>query len=164
MLYPLYVGTYRISSPFGPRGGVLHRGADFAAPEGTSIFAVEDGVVVEARGADAPDQHGWVNGFGGWIVIDHIFKGKKVSTVYGHLYPKDILVRVGQKVSRGQLIGFVGNNGQSTGAHLHFEIWPDGRLTGGTAVDPMPWLGVENVPTVPVDPAYPEAGFCCRLG
>ncbi|GAB4590225.1 hypothetical protein Ntsu_80570 [Nocardia sp. IFM 10818] len=121
---PLAEGTYTVSSGFGPREGGDHMGVDLAAPEGTPIFAATDGVVVAAGAA---------SGFGHWIVIDTTDEsGKALSTVYGHMYASGVKVQVGQTVSAGQHIADVGNDGQSTGAHLHFEVVPGGRLTGGS--------------------------------
>ncbi|MGW6728756.1 peptidoglycan DD-metalloendopeptidase family protein [Nocardia sp. NPDC055029] len=128
---PMAEGTYTPTSGFGPRWGTQHRGQDFGADEGTSIYAAADGVVVEA---------GPAGGFGQWIIVDHNINGESVSTVYGHMWEKGVLVRSGDTVKAGQKIAEVGNNGESTGAHLHFEVWPGTRLGGGTAIDPMPWL------------------------
>ncbi|MEU7631880.1 M23 family metallopeptidase [Nocardia sp. NPDC049220] len=119
-----------------------HRGIDFAGPLGTPIFAMADGVVVAA---------GTASGFGQWIVIDHRIGGKLVSTVYGHMYPEGVHVNSGDTVRAGQHIADEGSNGESSGPHLHFEIWTSsdssasadsggGRLSGGTDVDPMPWI------------------------
>jgi hypothetical protein len=128
--YPLAEGTYRISSGYGPRGGTMHRGVDFAAPVGTPMDVVADGVVREAGPAD---------GFGLWAVVDHHAPdGSLYSTVYGHNDRN--LVTAGQVVEAGDQIATVGNRGQSTGPHLHFEVWPGGRLDGGTSTDPIPWL------------------------
>lgn len=117
------------SSPFGPRNGGQHNGTDYpGGGEGQPIFAFADGVVVRSGPAD---------GFGQWIVIDHNLGGKRVSSVYGHMWPDDLLVRAGQQVKAGQPIARVGNNGHSTGPHLHFELWEGGRF-GGRPVDPHP--------------------------
>ena len=122
-------GTYTLSSGYGPRWGEFHRGVDFAAPIGTPIYAAMDGVVVDA---------GPASGFGLWIVIDSN-DGGPVSTVYGHMYV--LAVAKGDKVRAGQRIADVGNNGYSTGPHLHFEVWPGGKLQpGGQSVDPQQWL------------------------
>ncbi|WP_237707847.1 peptidoglycan DD-metalloendopeptidase family protein [Hoyosella subflava] len=83
---------------------------------------------------------GPASGFGNWIIIDHTIDGKPYSTVYGHMWDDGVAVQVGDTVTAGQHIGEVGNNGQSTGAHLHFEVWEGGRLAGGTETDPQPWL------------------------
>jgi murein DD-endopeptidase MepM/ murein hydrolase activator NlpD len=98
----------------------MHEGIDLAAPTGTPIYAASDGIVV---GATAN------GGYGNWIRIDH---PRKLSTVYGHLSEFALGIKEGAEVSQGDLIGFVGNTGRSTGPHLHFEI-----LSGGKAVDPL---------------------------
>ena len=98
----------------------MHDGADLVAPTGTPVYAASDGVVIGA----APN-----GGYGNWIRIDH--QGK-LSTVYGHLSSFAPGIQEGARVSQGELIGFVGNTGRSTGAHLHFEI-----LSNGKAVDPL---------------------------
>lgn len=131
MAYPLDPATCRLTSGFGMRAGVLHRGMDFAAALGTPIYAVADGTVVESRSG--------VSGFGCWVWIRHTINGERVDSISGHMYPADLLVTAGETVRRGQLIARVGNNGQSTGPHCHFEVWAGGRL-GGSTVDPAPWL------------------------
>ena len=98
----------------------MHEGIDLAAPTGTPIYAASDGIVVGA----APN-----GGYGNWIRIDH---ARNLTTVYGHLSEFAPGIREGVPVSRGELIGFVGNTGRSTGPHLHFEI-----LSNGKAVDPL---------------------------
>ncbi len=98
----------------------MHDGADLVAPTGTPVYAAADGVVIGAA---------LNGGYGNWIRIDH--QGK-LSTVYGHLSSFAPGIQEGARVSQGELIGFVGNTGRSTGAHLHFEI-----LSNGKAVDPL---------------------------
>lgn len=100
----------------------LHEGIDIGAPLGTPIRAVAAGKVIESRPA---------SGYGYIVVIDH----GGLSTLYAHVYPQDVTVRVGQSVKRGQVIAAVGNNGQSTGPHLHLEVIKDGRT-----VDPKPYF------------------------
>ena len=140
---PLKAGDYQVSSRFGPRGSEMHQGVDFAAPIGTPIYAAATGVVAEA---------GPASGFGTWIVVD-IDSGKQ-SNVYGHMRPADLKVRKGQRVSAGQQIAAVGNEGQSTGPHLHFELWTAGtRLGGGRPVDPLPWLRGAAQPSGVAPPA-----------
>ncbi|MCU1689865.1 MAG: Peptidase, partial [Jatrophihabitantaceae bacterium] len=126
---PLSPGSYSISSCFCARWGTFHDGDDLAAPLGTPILAIGAGSVVAA---------GPASGFGNWVVIDH---GNGAFSVYGHM--RTLTVSVGQTVSPGQLIAYVGNEGQSTGAHLHLGI----RLGGinGTAVDPQVWLAQRGV-------------------
>lgn len=139
------------TSGFGPRGGTMHQGIDRAGPEGTDIFAFTDGRVVAAGPAE---------GFGNWIILDHQIDGKVYSSVYGHMREAGVLVKVGDQVSAGQRIATIGNAGQSTGAHLHFEIWEGGRLPdgAGTAVDPAPWIDRaaevgEATPAAPENPS-----------
>ena len=116
-----------ITSGFGPRvhpiyGDVrMHTGIDFGASTGTPIHAAADGVVVSA---------GPLGGYGNATVIDH---GNGLATLYGH--QSSIAVAPGQRVSRGQVIGYVGCTGLCTGPHLHFEV-----RVRGTPVDPMQYL------------------------
>lgn len=124
---PLADGTFKLTSGFGPRGNSMHQGIDLAASVGTNILAAMDGTVAAA---------GPASGFGQWIVVDSQTRTGRVSTVYGHMYPDGVLVHQGESVTEGQHIANVGNNGQSTGPHLHFEFWEGGRLSQGHAVDP----------------------------
>ena len=146
---PMTPGSFRLTSGFGPRTNPVtgvaqgHRGQDLAAPAGTPITAAAAGVVVEA---------GPAAGFGQWIVLDHRIDGRLVSTVYGHMWPEGVGVTTGQQVQAGQVIGRVGSNGQSTGPHLHFEVWEDGRF-GGRAVDPVPVLAEPGAGQGPVEPS-----------
>jgi murein DD-endopeptidase MepM/ murein hydrolase activator NlpD len=110
-----------ITSPFGWRWGRMHEGIDLGAPYGTPIVAAAAGTVIYA---------GWLGGYGNLTVIDH---GEGLSTAYGH--QSQIAVSVGQQVAQGQVIGYVGSTGHSTGPHLHFEV-----RVGGQAVDPLGYL------------------------
>jgi len=112
---------FRFTSGFGQRWGRLHAGADFAAPIGTPVYSTADGVVVSA---------GWASGYGRLIKIQHEFG---IETRYAHL--NKIHVKVGQRVSRGERIGDMGNSGRSTGPHLHYEV-----RVGGTPVNPMTYI------------------------
>ncbi|MCF7700008.1 M23 family metallopeptidase [Loktanella sp. M215] len=113
--------SFRFTSGFGKRWGRMHEGTDFAAPIGTPVYATADGVVVHA---------GWSSGYGRLIKIQHEFG---IETRYGHL--NALKVKVGQRVSRGERIGDMGNSGRSTGPHLHYEV-----RVGGTAVNPMTFI------------------------
>jgi murein DD-endopeptidase MepM/ murein hydrolase activator NlpD len=94
---------------------IMHQGIDFAAELGTAVHAAADGVVTGA----APN-----GGYGNWIEIEH---EEKLSTLYGHLSSFAPGIVPGVRVQRGDLIGFVGNTGRSTGPHLHFELWSNGK-------------------------------------
>ncbi len=113
--------NFRYTSGFGPRWGRLHAGTDFAGPIGTPIYATADGVVTHA---------GWSSGYGRLIKIRHDFG---IETRYAHLNAMD--VRVGQRVSRGERIGAMGNSGRSTGPHLHYEV-----RVNGNPVNPMTYI------------------------
>jgi murein DD-endopeptidase MepM/ murein hydrolase activator NlpD len=119
----------RLSSGFGSRWGVLHAGIDLAAPMDTPEYAAMDGVVLEA---------GPASGFGLAVYIQH---DNGDVTVYGHM--DQILVSPGQVVRAGDTIALLGNRGQSTGPHLHFEVHVGG--INGAKVDPIPWLRERGV-------------------
>ena len=115
----------RTSSCYGWRWGALHGGVDIAAPIGTPIYAAHSGVVARA---------GTATGFGYAVYI----RGDDGAvTVYGHV--NQYFVRAGERVVAGELIAEVGNRGQSTGPHLHFEVHPGGAMYGGQT-DPVPWM------------------------
>ncbi len=97
----------------------MHAGLDFAAPQGTPIYATADGVVTLAGNTG--------NGYGNHVVINH---GYNYETLYGHMVR--VKVRQGQKVNRGEVIGWVGSTGKSTGPHCHYEVHKN-----GTPVDPI---------------------------
>lgn len=90
-----------------------HQGMDIAGPAGSAIRATADGVVKLA---------GWAGGYGSVVVIDH---GLGYSTRYGH--NRQLLVRTGDKVRRGQIIALMGQTGKATGPHCHYEVWYNGR-------------------------------------
>ena len=120
LVNPLRSG-YRLSSPFGPRGGRLHKGLDFASSLNTPIYATADGTV---------NFSGTQSGYGNVVVLDH---GGGYETYYAHLNRR--LVTEGQTISRGDRIALMGNTGRSTGVHLHYEIRKD-----GVAVNPMIYI------------------------
>ncbi|MFW2210750.1 peptidoglycan DD-metalloendopeptidase family protein [Corynebacterium amycolatum] len=133
--HPLAEGTGTLSSGYGPRWGTHHNGQDYAAPLGTPIYAVADGTIIEGRDR-AP---GSVTGFGNWVWQDSQATCGK-DFIYGHMRHADILVRKGDRVKAGQLIARVGNEGQSTGPHLHFEVWGAPGRIGGKHENPTNWL------------------------
>jgi len=111
----------RLSSNFGVRKhpilgyNKMHRGTDFAAPEGTPIMASGDGKIIRAR---------WCGGGGNCIKIRH---NSTYSTVYAHLKNFSRGIREGVRVKQGQIIGYVGSTGMSTGPHLHYEVIINGK-------------------------------------
>ncbi len=126
---PLYVMPTKgiFTSNFGYRWGVLHAGIDLANSIGTPILAVSDGVVIDA---------GPTAGYGMWVKLRH---PDGTVTLYGHV--NTTLVSVGQQVMAGDQIATMGNRGNSTGPHLHFEV-----LLGGTErIDPVPWLATRGL-------------------
>ena len=120
-------GTF--TSGFGPRWGTFHNGIDIANPIGTPIYSIMDGEVISS---------GPAQGFGHWIRIRH---DDGTISVYGHMPGDQLLVNVGDRVSAGQQISVIGNEGHSTGPHLHFEVHPG----GGAAVDPVPWFAQRGI-------------------
>lgn len=111
-----------LTSPFGTRWGRLHAGIDIGVPIGTPIHASASGTVFFC---------GVMGGYGNVVLIDH---GNGLVTLYGH--QNNLACSNGQRVGSGQVIGYSGNTGHSTGPHLHFEV-----RRNGTAVDPMQYLG-----------------------
>ncbi len=97
----------------------FHAGLDFTAPQGTPIYATANGIIKEA-GYNA-------GGYGNHVIINH---GYGYETLYGHMYR--IKARVGQKIKRGEVIGYVGSTGKSTGPHCHYEVHKSGQ-----PVDPV---------------------------
>lgn len=129
---PLYmpVSGARVSSGYGRRVhpvthevGKMHTGVDLAVPEGTPIHAADEGTVTLAE---------WWSGYGYCVIIDH---GGGMWTLYGHIRSGGIKVKVGEHVSRGQVIAESGSTGRVTGPHLHFEV-----RENGSPVNPMPYL------------------------
>jgi len=118
LVWPLS-GT--LTSGFGYRWGRMHEGIDISVPEGTPVRAAKSGTVILAS---------YYGGYGNYICVDH---GGGLSTCYAHL--SGYASSSGQRVSQGQVIGYSGNTGSSTGPHLHFEV----RINGA-AQDPMGYL------------------------
>ena len=126
---PLFVMPTKgiFTSNFGYRWGVLHAGIDLANSIGTPIYAVSDGVVIDS---------GPTAGYGMWVKLRH---ADGTVTLYGHV--NTTLVSVGEQVMAGDQIATIGNRGNSTGPHLHFEV-----LLGGTdRIDPVPWLATRGL-------------------
>lgn len=117
-----------VSSPFGKRAqptkgaSTNHKGMDIAAPINTPVFSPANGLVIFA---------GWQGGYGKTIEIDNGYiNNKKVSSLFGHL--NSWIVQNNQAVTKGDLIGYVGSTGVSTGSHLHFEVKEDGKQVNPT--------------------------------
>lgn len=121
-----------ISSGFGERAAPCrycssyHQGLDFNPGSGTPIFAIADGVVIQAEHS---------GGFGNHAIIEHVINGQRVTSTYAHMTTGSSPLVVGEQILVGDFIGTVGSTGTSTGAHLHFEIRID-----GIAIDPFAWL------------------------
>lgn len=98
-----------------------HKGVDLAAPTGTPIYATADGIVGKAQ---------WFSSYGLYIRIDH---GADLETRYAHM--SKLAVAAGERVKKGDVIGYVGSTGRSTGPHLHYEVRID-----GVAVNPIPYM------------------------
>jgi murein DD-endopeptidase MepM/ murein hydrolase activator NlpD len=126
---PLFVMPTRgvWTSGFGYRWGVLHGGIDIANSIGTPILAASDGVVIDA---------GPTAGYGIWVKLRH---SDGTVTLYGHL--SSVLVNIGERVYAGDQIAKMGNTGNSTGPHLHFEV----LLNGTDRVDPVGWLAKRGI-------------------
>lgn len=118
-----------LTSPFGWRefDGSFHKGWDLAAAEGTPYHAAESGTVISSTNGG-----GWNGGAGNWVVVDH---GGGLVTKYMH--SSSTCVSAGEEVTRGQVIGYVGNTGNSFGAHLHFQV-----EMNGAAVDPAGYVEI----------------------
>jgi murein DD-endopeptidase MepM/ murein hydrolase activator NlpD len=125
------VENLAMSSDFGMRvhpvlgGRRMHKGVDLPAPVGTPIHATADGVVSRAD---------WFSSYGLYVSIEH---GGNLETRYGHM--SRLNVAAGQQVHKGDVIGYVGTTGRSTGPHLHYEV-----RVAGEAVNPVPYMQVES--------------------
>lgn len=121
------VDDARMSSSYGMRNHPVlrrrarHKGVDLAAPTGTPVYATADGIIGRAD---------WFSSYGLYISIDH---GADLETRYAHL--SRLAVAAGDRVKKGELIGYVGSTGRSTGPHLHYEVRVD-----GVAVNPIPYM------------------------
>ena len=121
------VKNFKLTSSYGFRSDPFrgrrtrHKGIDMAGPIGTPIYATADGIVGRSQ---------WVRGYGKYIEINH---GNAIQTRYGHM--SRLNVRANARVKSGDLIGFMGSTGRSTGSHLHYEV----RING-EAVNPVPFM------------------------
>ena len=128
----------RLSSSYGMRKhpilgyNKMHRGTDFAAPEGTPIMASGDGVIIKA---------GWCGGGGNCVKIRH---NKTYQTVYAHMKNFSNLSIPGNRVKQGQVIGYVGSTGMSTGPHLHYEVIENGKKINSQLLKLPPGKSLEG--------------------
>ena len=126
------VDSPAFTSSFGMRthpvlgGRRAHKGVDLAMPAGSPIYATADGVISRAD---------WYSGYGLYVAIEH---GGELQTRYGHM--SRLNVEAGQQVRKGDIIGYVGSTGRSTGPHLHYEV----RIAG-VAVNPIPYMQGDSV-------------------
>lgn len=131
------VESATLTSGFGMRvhpvlgGRRAHKGIDLAQPTGTPVFATADGLVSRAE---------WFSSYGLYISLEH---GAEIQTRYGHL--SRLNVASGQMVHKGDIIGYVGSTGRSTGPHLHYEV----RIAGNS-VNPVPYLQGDALRSLPV--------------
>lgn len=116
-----------------------HKGVDLAAPTGTPIFATGDGMISRAS---------WYSTYGLYVSIEH---GGQIQTRYAHM--SRLNVAEGQRVRKGDIIGFVGSTGRSTGPHLHYEVRVD-----GAAVNPVPYMNSYQFVRESSDPALGRGG------
>ena len=128
----------RLSSSFGMRKhpilgyNKMHRGTDFAAPEGTPIMASGDGVIIKA---------GWCGGGGNCVKIRH---NKTYQTIYAHMKNFSNISIPGNRVKQGQVIGYVGSTGLSTGPHLHYEVIENGKKINSQLLKLPPGKSLEG--------------------
>lgn len=113
------------SNPFGGRGYEMHEGLDFAGPVGKPILATAEGIVVNAE---------YNGGYGNYVKIDH---GYSYETLYAHM--SELEVKLGDRVQRGDIVGYLGSTGRSSGPHLHYSIYRNGQ-----AVNPRYYLKLEK--------------------
>ena len=129
----------RLSSSFGMRKhpilgyNKMHRGTDFAAPEGTPIMASGDGIILKA---------GWCGGGGNCVKIRH---NKTYQTIYAHMKNFSNISIPGKRVKQGQIIGYVGSTGLSTGPHLHYEVIENGKKINSQLLKLPPGKSLEGL-------------------
>ena len=129
----------RLSSGFGMRKhpikgfSAMHKGVDFGAPTGTPIFAAGDGVL---------EKVGWINGYGRYILIRH---NSTYKTAYAHMSGWAEGIRRGARVYQGQIIGYVGSTGMSTGPHLHYEVIENGKKINSQLLKLPPGKSLEGI-------------------
>ena len=135
----------RLSSGYGMRNHPVlggrrgHKGIDLAGPIGTPIYATADGVVSRAD---------WFSSYGLYVSLEH---GGSLQTRYGHM--SRLNVAAGQRVHKGEIIGYVGSTGRSTGPHLHYEV-----RVNGEAVNPVPYMQADAFQLAQADTSLGQGG------
>lgn len=129
---------FKVSQPYGAGSKLyksgMHKGIDFAAPVGTPVVACNDGIVTSLN---------WGKAFGRHIVVDHVkFADGTPGLWAGYMHLSKVKVKVGQKVKKGQILGWSGATGHVTGPHLHLEIQKKERWNATNSVNPKKWIEV----------------------
>ena len=136
----------RLTSEYGMRwhpimhGRRAHKGVDLAGPVGTPIHAAADGVISKAE---------WFSSYGLYVALEH---GGEIQTRYGHM--SRLNVYAGQRVRKGDVIGYIGSTGRSTGPHLHYEV----RISG-VAVNPIPYMQADQMSRPAQEDPLPVPAF-----
>ena len=146
----------RVTSGFRGTGRLNHHGVDFANPGTHEIYAVADGTVSRSYTSTS---------YGECIMIVHVINGQVWESVYAHMRSGSRKVKKGQKIKQGQVIGIMGNTGQSTGQHLHFELhkgyW---NIQKSNAVDPLEYIGkADNAATIDKELHLPKEADSWRV-
>jgi murein DD-endopeptidase MepM/ murein hydrolase activator NlpD len=127
---------FKVSLPYGIKSKLYksgaHKGVDFAAPVGTPVVACNDGVVTSFT---------WGPAFGKHIIVDHVEFADGTSGLWaGYMHLSKVKVKAGQKVKKGQIIGWVGQSGNVTGPHLHLEVQKKEKWNATNSVNPQKWI------------------------
>ena len=132
---------------------IWHNGNDYGWGQGKQVYAAAAGRVIARRWSSSTPRNNRSGGYGNYIIIDH---GNGYSTLYAHLPNSNPMVNIGQQVTAGERIGTMGNTGNASGDHLHFELRLNGRIT-----DPNPYFGSATAATnqtpVEEDDMYTDA-------
>jgi len=129
---------FKVSQPYGTGSSLyksgMHKGVDFAAPVGTPVVACNDGTVTSLS---------WGQAFGKHIIIDHVkFADGTPGLWAGYMHLSKVKVEPGQKIKRGQIIGWSGESGHVTGPHLHLEVQKKEKWNATNSVNPQKWIDV----------------------
>ena len=128
------LASLKVASGYGPRVApcagcsTFHKGVDFDPGYGAPVHAIAAGVVIETNSP-------FNAALGVHVGIEHVIGGQRIVSYYGHMQHGSMPLAVGDTVKVGQVIGLVGSTGESTGPHLHFEVW-----VGGAPVNPLGWM------------------------